>query len=307
MIATVAVCTRDRADDLRETLDALAAAAVPSGLDLRVLVVDNGSRDGTAAVVDGLRPSVDVRHVVEPTPGLSVARNRALDEVGEGWILWIDDDVSVEPGWLHAYADAFRRWPDAAVFGGPIRPVLLGTPPGWLARGLDQVAWAYGSRDLGDAPGPLGPGIDRLPFGGNFALRVDALDGRRFDEALGRGPDAPHRGGEESALIAGLLAGGATGRWVPGARVRHRIGPERQTTAYLGGYAAGDAALEARSVPPGSGGAPGAVALAVRWLGAEARWRMGRLVGDERWLSGLMAAGDARGRLLARLRPGRRA
>jgi len=34
--------------------------------------------------------------------------------------VWTDDHVLVDPQWVAAYCRAFERWPDAAVFGGPI-------------------------------------------------------------------------------------------------------------------------------------------------------------------------------------------
>ena len=48
---TVLICTRDRAALLPRTLDSLAAADVPAGWTWNVLVVDNGSSDGTWHVV----------------------------------------------------------------------------------------------------------------------------------------------------------------------------------------------------------------------------------------------------------------
>ena len=58
----------------------------------------------------------------ESRPGLSHARNRAIAEATGDYILWTDDDVTVCRDWLVAYADAFRKWPDAVGFGGPSGP-----------------------------------------------------------------------------------------------------------------------------------------------------------------------------------------
>lgn len=53
MLASVVICTSDRADALRSTLDALARQDVPAS-DFEVLVVDDGSTDATAAVLESV-------------------------------------------------------------------------------------------------------------------------------------------------------------------------------------------------------------------------------------------------------------
>src|SRR5882724_13388305 len=75
LAVTVAVCTRDRPEDLARCLDALAALRYP-GLEL--LVVDNAPATRDAHGVVAARPGV--RYAVEPRPGLGWARNRALAE-----------------------------------------------------------------------------------------------------------------------------------------------------------------------------------------------------------------------------------
>jgi glycosyltransferase involved in cell wall biosynthesis len=299
---TVAICTWNRAHVLAGALQSLARATVPAGVDWTTLVIDNGSTDGTAAVARSFARELPVVHVVEARPGLSHARNRALREVGGGYLLWIDDDVIVDTGWLTAYVDAFRAWPRSAVFGGPVRPLLEGTPPAWLVHCLPRVAHAFAARDLGDATRLLGPSIDLLPYGCNFAVRVPDVGGRRFREDLGRRQDGLGRGGEEIDFIVGLLGEGRDGRWVPGASVQHRIGPERQTRAYLRAYAVADA-IDDELNQDRRARLPSRVELAARWMVAEARYRMARLIGGpNEWVGDLLAAGDAWGRLRARSR-----
>src|SRR4029450_8110357 len=121
MLVTIRICTWNRAALLRQALAALTRSALPSELEWEVLVVDNGSRDGTAAAVGEFRERLPIRSVVEPQPGLSNARNRCGEEARAAYTLWTADDVIVAPGWLQEYARAFARFPAAAVFGGPVR------------------------------------------------------------------------------------------------------------------------------------------------------------------------------------------
>lgn len=124
MDATIIICTRNRAKSLERTLNSIVAARHPAGFHWRVLVVNNGSSDNTETVIDSFRNRLPISMTFEAEPGLSRARNHGLRLAEGKHIIWTDDDVLVDPEWLNAYADAFRRWPDAAFFGGKILPVF---------------------------------------------------------------------------------------------------------------------------------------------------------------------------------------
>jgi len=55
--------------------------------------------------------------------GFARARNRAVDFAEGDYVVWTDDDVVVDRGWLAAYVEAFRRRPEA-VFSAPRRAAL---------------------------------------------------------------------------------------------------------------------------------------------------------------------------------------
>jgi glycosyltransferase involved in cell wall biosynthesis len=230
---TVAICTWNRCNSLRQTLEGLTDLAVPTATDWEIVVVNNNSTDQTEEVIRAFEDRLPVRGAFEPRPGLSHARNRAVAEATGDYILWTDDDVTVSPNWLVSYADAFRRWPDAALFGGPIQPVLEGTPPHWLVRIYPAIASVYAARDFGSEQMPLSL-WDVIPWGANYVIRKREQASRPYDPGLGyrpgwlTGPSC-----EETEVITALLADGAQGWWVPGAAVRHRIPRSRQTTKFL--------------------------------------------------------------------------
>jgi glycosyltransferase involved in cell wall biosynthesis len=233
MFLTVAICTRNRAASLGQTLRSLCLAEKPGRWEL--IVVDNGSTDSTASVCDAYACALPLRRVVEPRPGLSHARNAAVSAARGDYIVWTDDDVLVGPGWLKAYIAAFEAWPDAAVFGGKITPIFEGTPPSWFMQCRERFADALAKRDLGDDPIPLSIAGERVPFGANFAVRAAEQRRFRYDPKLGVAP-VRRMLGEETEVIEAILKSGATGRWVPDAEVEHRIGPNRQTAKYLKHY-----------------------------------------------------------------------
>lgn len=233
MNLTVAICTWNRCQLLRKTLQQMTKLEVPDGIEWELLIVDNNSSDATAQVIAEFRDRLPLRSVFEAVPGTSHARNRAVREAAGEYIVWTDDDVLVGEDWLAAYVAAFRRWPTAAVFGGPIEPWFEGSPPAWLARAFGTVAGAYAALDLGPRPIPLT--YDRYPYNANLAARTEVHRRVPYDTQLGPRPGDTMRG-EEMVLVRELLAAGEQGWWVPEARVRHFIPRERQTLRYLRGY-----------------------------------------------------------------------
>ena len=212
---------------------------VPDDLDWEVVVVNNNCTDHTDAVIEDFAGRLPVRREFEPQRGLSRARNRAVDAAKGDYIVWTDDDVVVDPGWLAAYAEAFRRWPEAAVFGGRIIP-RYETPGGGQMGGRKRGAarGPFAIRDLGDEPLPLCFAGNRVPYGANFALRGVEQRAFRYNPELGLGP-VHRRLGDESDVIERILQSGAVGYWVPAARVEHCISHDRQTVSYIARYFVG--------------------------------------------------------------------
>ena len=237
LTVTVAICTHDRAAILDRTLASMAELTVPPNVDWRVLVVANACSDDTPSVLRAWATELPLTHVVEERRGHSHARNRAVTEAEGDLLIWTDDDVRVAPAWLETYVDARRRWPDAAFFGGPVRPDFEGKPPAWLSRAFaehEAVRAAYAARDLGSEPMVI-RSSDHLPYGANMALPLEVQRRHAFDPRLGRsGRDLV--GGDELAVLEALLEEGATGRWLPDAEVEHLIPEERQKIGYLRRY-----------------------------------------------------------------------
>lgn len=178
MDVSIFICTRNRAGSLRDTLSSLRRAHVPDGVRMELVVVDNGSTDGTREVVESMHFGWGApRHEVEPEPGVSHARNRAI-RVGRGDVLlWTDDDVRVPVDWIPRMIDPINRGDCDAVAGG-VR-LAAGRARHWM--GTCTRAWFASSETLD----PQRPG--RL-IGANMAFHRRVLDAARgFDTVLGPG------------------------------------------------------------------------------------------------------------------------
>jgi len=234
----VIVCTRDRAAQLARMLESLCRLDLPAGLAWELILIDNGSGDSTEATALAFADRLPLRLFREPRAGLGHARNRGLEAARGAYLCWTDDDVIVSPGWLRAYREAFRRHPEAAIFGGRILPRAEAPQTRWFAARMKRgpIGCVTAHRDFGDRPLPLAP--DRLPWGANFAVR--ALEQRAFpyDPALAWL-------GEETDVVRRMLAAGALGWWVPDSVVVHMIPPARQNWAYVRHYFSAAGATDA--------------------------------------------------------------
>ena len=220
MLITIAICTRNRAESLRRTLGSLVAMRVPDDFgSSEILVINNDCTDHTDDVLDLFADRLPIRREYEPERGVARARNKAVLAAKGEFILWTDDDVIVDPGWLAAYLDAFRRYPGGAVFGGKIVERYLPPSPKWIT-----TFEGFATRDFGPHEMPLS--VKTLPFTANCAINTVAHRYFPYDPMLGPGTGML---GEETDVITRMLKAGAPGYWIPSAVVEHMIPPERQT------------------------------------------------------------------------------
>ena len=291
---TVAICTWNRAGLLARTLHHLARARPPAA-PWELIVVDNGSTDDTAAVLRRFASRLPLRVVAEPQLGLSRARNAAVVAARGDYVLWTDDDVRVDEHWLVAYEAAVARAPDAAVFGGPIRPEFEASPPAWLLDAWADLSDAFAVRDLGAERLAFDGRDDTMPYGANFSIRAPEQRSARYDPALGR-KGLGGRLGEETTLIRSLLEAGATGWWVPEAVVHHWVPRDRMQVSYLRRYFA----LVGSTYGPPAARFGERVSLLGALARAEWAYRRALLHRDpRRWLRPMIEASLLRGRLRA--------
>lgn len=241
---TVAVCTRNRPDDLARCLASIAAAVAEFAGEVDLLVVDNAPPDsGTRDVVAA---RADVRYACEPVAGLNVARNRSLAQARGEWLAFVDDDVRVDRWWLVGLAAALGEHPDATGLTGLVLPAQLETEAqlrferrGGFGRGFSQQRWD-GRHGPGGRLHPLGAGV----FGAGCNMAFDVTMLRTvggFDEALDTGPPLP--GGGDLDIFYKVLSAGGTLVYEPRMAVfhRHRRGMaelRRQYASWGAGFAA---------------------------------------------------------------------
>ena len=208
---TVVVATRDRRDELRRTLSHLGDLSSPPP----VVVVDNGSTDGTGEAVRTEFPDVVL---VEHDHNLGcAARNTGVARARTPYVAFSDDDSWWEDGALEAAADAFDAHPRlglvaaAVLVGADDRPDPVNTD---LARSPLPAAE--------DLPGPRVLG---------FLACAAVVRRSAFVQAGGFDP-LLFFGGEEALLAQDLAALGWGLSHLPQVRAHHHPSSQRPPSAW---------------------------------------------------------------------------
>jgi glycosyltransferase involved in cell wall biosynthesis len=212
--ATIAVCTRNRPDDLRRCLDGIAA--LPDD-GQEVIVVDNNSPD--SATLDVVAAFPRARYVSQKTGGLDAARNRAIHEARHDIVAFTDDDAFVDRNWLRALVRNFEN-PLVLCATGLTMPVELETEAQELFESYTPFCRGFTRRVFdGNEMNPLAVG--QVGAGANLAFRRSLPDlVGPFDEALDGGT-ATKSGGDHE-MFSRILAAGYQIVYDPAALNWHR-------------------------------------------------------------------------------------
>lgn len=118
---TIAVCTRNRPDDLKRCLNSIAQQQLlPANLKLEILIIDDGelSENQVQSFKQLLQPRMKFRYHQKNAPGLLRSRITALAESEYEVILFLDDDVEIDPGYLSILYETYCKFPHVAGIGG---------------------------------------------------------------------------------------------------------------------------------------------------------------------------------------------
>ena len=91
--------------------------------DMELVIVDDGSNDGTAEVLASFqndsRRKFAFRYKLQENQGPARARNAGIELASNDWILFTDDDCLVSNQWVNAYAEQIALHPDSELLHGP--------------------------------------------------------------------------------------------------------------------------------------------------------------------------------------------
>jgi GT2 family glycosyltransferase len=222
-------------------LDCLGALFEGTDVPLEVIVIDNNSRDGSAAAVESEFPQVKV-HRMRKNVGFGKANNVGLEMASGRFILVLNPDVMVRPGCIGELADFLLVRPDVGAVGPRlVRPDGRADPAGRRAFPTPSIAF-YRLSGLSRLF-PRSPRFGRYNMGHLSANRVHEVDAgtaaclmvrRAAITKVGFFDPAYFMYGEDLDLCYRLKQGGWKIFYVPSAQALHIKGASsRQETARM--------------------------------------------------------------------------
>lgn len=232
---SIIIPTRNRAFLLGSAILSLAPQCKEFE-DSELIIIDNGSEDGTHSVCKALKclfPSFTYVH--EATPGLHAGRLRGCSVARGSVLVYLDDDVEVADGWLSAIYEDFNS-DDLAMLGGNSVPVFYGSPPRWL-----DSLWQSGDNcrclpwlSIQERPNGKYPISPYMVWGCNFAIRKDVLLAAGGFHPDGMPQDLIRfRGDGETHVSKYVADNNLNCLFDSRASVYHKVTPERMTLAYF--------------------------------------------------------------------------
>jgi len=229
---SVIVCSRNRPRLLADTVTSILEGEVHPA---EIVIVDQSDSPNDELRNLGDDSPTSVRYLHSRSFGLSRARNEGIRAARWDLLVFLDDDILVEPTWLNALVEAMKRAGAKAVVTGRVTPGEPEVPDGFAPSTItDMSPRVYRGR------------ISRDVLFSNMAIPRTAIDQIGFfDENLGGGSRFPSA--EDNDFGFRLLEAGYAIFYVPEANVLHRAW--RPQTAYLAiqwSYGVGQGAFYAK-------------------------------------------------------------
>ena len=228
---SVVICTYNRAQYLQQTLQSVVEQDFSSE-KFEIVVVDNNSPDRTEAVAFSFRDqykNITLRYFKELQQGISYGRNRGVSEASGEYIVFLDDDETVEPGFLKNLDDFYSEYKEASLTAGPVIPVFETTPPDWLSPfTMRLITGAYDKGKNIKVVGPKDyPGTGHATFRKSLFVKYGG-----FNTDLGR-KGSSLLGAEDKDFFFRLIQNGVKCYYVPGAAIYHHIPASKLTEDFF--------------------------------------------------------------------------
>lgn len=191
---SIIICSYNRFKLLSETIESVIEV-LKNREDYEVLIIDNNSPDETSSLKDIYSNNKKVKYVLESRQGLSHARNRGIDESEGKILIFLDDDVELEPNYFQICDEIFSD-DLVSIVGGKVLPYKVDIPS-WLPNKYYFLVSVF---DLGNKS----KDVDTL-MGANYSMRKSlALEVGYYNVDLGRKGDNL-MGGEENDYFNRVL------------------------------------------------------------------------------------------------------
>ncbi|MDL2222607.1 glycosyltransferase family 2 protein [Bacteroidales bacterium OttesenSCG-928-M11] len=228
---SIVVCTYNRANYLTQTLVSIAEQTFPME-NFEVLVVDNNSLDDTEETVRvfiASYPNIQMRYLREMNQGVSYCRNLGVSEARGEFIVFIDDDETVDKTFLMALYSFFKDHPEAKLCAEPVFPVYNSDKPKWLSPFTERLLTGayYKGNKVKKVKAKDYPGTGHATFRRDLFTKYGG-----FKTDLGR-KGSSLMGGEDKDFFLRLIEQGIDCYYIPQAIVSHYISDDKLTSRHF--------------------------------------------------------------------------
>ncbi len=179
---SVVTPTFNRQARLGRTLAALERQTIPADR-FEVVVVNDGSTDGTAAWLGQQRPSFQLRCITTENGGPARARNTGIEAASGELVVFVDDDVEPQATLLEEHLRSHRDESDVVVMG-PLLSLPRYSQP-WVAWEQANLEKQYAAMARGD----WAPSFRQFWTGNASVARRHLLAAGLFDPSYLRAED----------------------------------------------------------------------------------------------------------------------
>ena len=230
MELSIIISTYNNAVSLIRTLNSVAKQDADKAI-WECVVVNNNSTDNTAEMVAAFakeHSDINIKLVDEAQQGLSYARNRGIAEAEGQFLAFIDDDETINEGFVSAYLDLFHNH-GAFAGAGALKVRYDSARPKWMSYYTEKMI--ANPLNLGKEIITITSSVN--PTGGNMAFNreIFRLYGG-FDTDLGR-KGKELSGGEENDMFQRLRDLGERVFYTPHAIAYHHIADRKLTPEYF--------------------------------------------------------------------------
>ena len=229
MSVSILICCHNAAQRLPATLEHLRAQRECSGIDWEIVLVDNGSSDGSSEVAAKLLAAAPAPFTIlhEPRPGKTNAFLTGLARCRHEFISIVDDDNWVSQTWVRDVDVFLTAHPEVGIVGSLNEPVFETPAPEWFWKVPGHYACGHHSVGAGDVTDSIG-----FVFGAGATFRMAAWKqlcaaGFSFYTTTIRGKGGC--AGEDLELCAAIRANGWRIYFEPGLTLRHFMPATRIT------------------------------------------------------------------------------
>lgn len=149
VIASVVVPTYNRCDRLRRVIGALAEQTFPRD-SFEVIVVSDGSTDGTEDYLHSAQPPVELVPVIQANSGPGPARNAGVERARGELIIFIDDDVVAAPDLVEQHVRSHQDHDGRLVVIGPMLTPSDFSPTAWIQWEQEKLEQQYEAMKRGE-------------------------------------------------------------------------------------------------------------------------------------------------------------